>query len=131
MEYAVLVPKMGMMRRVLPGLSIAQGLLVLAAFPMVTFAYHEQAAFLGPSCLSEPVSKPSFTPVSYTAGPIRSVWNDGYYNDPTGIVEQPQPRVTDPVRCELIYVLYWDALVPHIPQWSHIRTEPVVSSVLP
>ena len=82
--------------------SVAQGLLAFAIFPLVTSAYREQEAFLGQSNSFEPHSAPSFTPATYTAGPIRSVWKDGYYNDPTGIVEQPQPRVTDPIRCETV-----------------------------
>ena len=37
-------------------------------------------------------------PSSYQAGPLKSIWENGYYNNPTGTVEEPQPKVSDPVR---------------------------------
>ncbi|KAF8340731.1 uncharacterized protein EI90DRAFT_2906259 [Cantharellus anzutake] len=78
-----------------------QTLLALATIPIVGSAYGERNLFLGPPGFSEPALAPSLAPSAYTAGPIKSVWKEGYYNNPTGTAEQPQPRVTDPVSGRL------------------------------
>ena len=40
----------------------------------------------------------TFGPSSYQAGPLKSIWGNGHYNNPTGTIEEPQPKVSDPVR---------------------------------